>query len=70
MRMIAVSVAVNVVLTRVIEAVNVVSKTRRLQARPVSIAVRYNYASYTRRHYVWRIYRSRTCRTAPRSSWI
>jgi hypothetical protein len=41
MRMIAVSVAVNVVLTRVIEAVNVVPKTRRLQARPVSIAVRY-----------------------------
>jgi hypothetical protein len=42
MRMIAVSVADNMVLTRVIEAVNVVSKTRRLQARPVSIAVRYS----------------------------
>ena len=40
-RMIAVSGAVNVVLTRVIEADHVVPKTRRLQARPVSIAVRY-----------------------------
>jgi hypothetical protein len=40
-RMIAVSGAVNVVLTRLIEADNVVLKTRRLQARPVSIAGRY-----------------------------
>ena len=46
MRMIAVSGAVNVVLTRAIEAVNVVPKTRRLQARPVSIAVRYTLNDY------------------------
>jgi len=43
MRMIAGSVADNVVLNRAIDARNVVPKTRWLQAWPVSIAGRYNY---------------------------
>ena len=42
--------------------------TRQMQLRLSRFMI--YCASDTRRHHVWHMYSSRTCRTAPRNSWI